>query len=144
MYKINYQIKSTTSGTDYLSIDQKDNDTLMTTILSVMTYMQELSISRNKDIKEFVAWFNKPNKRFLYNTKLERHNSPQSLLAGVINNIQFGTQHDFSLIQLEAVQDIVNTSIDIIEAIKDAHNISLQKKPLFTKIFIQPTFFTQN
>jgi len=99
--------------------------------------MSELSLSNDKDIRDFANWFKKPKKQFLYNSKLKRSNSPQSLLAGVINNIVFGDQRDFSLVQLEAIESIINTSIDIIEELERVKQIKLQSQPQFVKIFIQ-------
>lgn len=137
MHKIYYDIKHTTAKTEYLHISNKDTQIVHENILGILTYMSELSLSTDKDIRDFANWFKKPKKQFLYNTKLKRSNSPQSLLAGVINNIVFGDQRDFSLVQLEAIENIINTSIDIIQEIEQVKKIKLQDKPSLTKMFIQ-------
>lgn len=137
MYKINYNIKSTSANTDYLSLESDDMATVQITVLGLLTYMTELSISKDKDIRDFTKWFTSPEKRYHYNSKLKRYNSPQSYLAGTINNIQFGNQKDFSLMQLQTIQDIVNTSVDIIEAIDEEKGINLQENKMFTKLWIQ-------
>lgn len=142
--KIVYDIKNTQASTQYVTLPTEDKEIVMTTIIGVMCYMQELSLSKNQDIKDFINWFARPHKRFLYNTKLARNNSPQSYLAGTMNNLQFGTQQDFSLAQLEIIQDILNTSIDIIDAISETHNIDLQNNQLFTKIWIQENIWQSN
>ena len=137
MYKINYSIKSTSASTDYLSVDQNDMEMIQVTVLGLLTYMTELSIAKDKDIRDFTKWFTTPDKRYHFNTKLKRHNSPQSFLAGTINNLQFGNQKDFSLLQMQTIQDIVNTCVDIIDAIEDAKDFTLQKNKLFTKLWAQ-------
>lgn len=137
MYKINYSIKSTSANTDYLSVDQNDMEMIQVTVLGLLTYMTELSIAKDKDIRDFTKWFTSPDKRYHFNSKLKRHNSPQSFLAGTINNLQFGNQKDFSLLQMQTIQDIVNTCVDIIDAIEDAKDFTLQKNKLFTKLWAQ-------
>lgn len=144
MYKINYNIKHTTANTDYLSLEADDMATVQITVLGLLTYMTELSISKDKDIRDFTKWFTSPEKRYHYNSKLKRYNSPQSYLAGTLNNIQFGNQKDFSLTQLQTIQDIVNTSVDIIDAIMEAKDINLQQNKMFTKLWIQENVWTSN
>lgn len=144
MHKINYSIKSTTANTDYLYLESDDMATVQVTVLGLLTYMTELSISKDKDVRDFTKWFTTPEKRYHYNSKLKRHNSPQSYLAGTINNLQFGNQKDFSLTQLQTIQDIVNLSVDIIDAITDAKDINLQQNRLFTKLWIQENIWVAN
>lgn len=144
MHKINYSIKSTTANTDYLYLESDDMATVQVTVLGLLTYMTELSISKDKEVRDFTKWFTTPEKRYHYNSKLKRHNSPQSYLAGTINNLQFGNQKDFSLTQLQTIQDIVNLSVDIIDAITDAKDINLQQNRLFTKLWIQENIWAPN
>jgi hypothetical protein len=144
MHKINYHIKHTSANTDYLSLENDDMATVQITVLGLLTYMTELSIAKDKDIRDFTKWFTTPDKRYHYNSKLKRYNSPQSYLAGTLNNIQFGNQKDFSLTQLQTIQDIVNTSVDIIEAIMDDKGVSLQQNRMFTKLWIQENIWSSN
>jgi hypothetical protein len=137
MHKINYNIKNTSATTDYLSLDQFDMDMVQVTILGLLTYMTELSIAKDKDIRDFTKWFTTPDKRYLFNKKLGRNNSPQSFLAGTLNNLQFGNQQDFSLIQLQTIQNIVNTCVDIIDAIAESKGIALQMNIKFDKLWVQ-------
>ena len=142
MHKINYNIKSTSANTDYLSLEQDDMATVQITVLGLLTYMTELSIAKDKDIRDFTKWFTTSDKRYHYNKKLSKYNSPQSYLAGTLNNIQFGNQKDFSLMQLQTIQDIVNTSVDIIDAIMEAKDINLQQNKMFTKLWIQENIWS--
>ena len=142
MHKINYNIKTTSASTDYLYLDANDMGVVQVSILGLLTYMTELSISKDKDVRDFTKWFTTTDKRYHFNSKLKRHNSPQSFLAGTINNIQFGNQQDFSLTQLQTIMDIVNTCVDVIEALDDAKAINLQNNRLFTKIWIQENIWS--
>lgn len=142
--KIVYDVKRTQANTTYITLPNEDREIIVTSIIGVMCYMQELSLSKNQDIKDFANWFKKSNKRYLYNTKLSSNNSPQSYLAGTMNNLQFGTQYDFSLVQLEIIQDILNTSIDVIDAISEQHKIDLQSNQVFTKVWIQENIWHTN
>ena len=145
MHKINYNIKHTTANTDYLSLDADDMATVQITVLSILTYMTELSIAKDKRIRDFTTvWFTQPDKRYHYNNKLKKHNSPQSYLAGTLNNIQFGNQKDFSLVQLQTIQDIINSSVDVITAVEEFMDNTLQQNKMFTKVWIQENLWSSN
>ena len=64
MEKINYNIKSTSANTDYLSLEANDMATIQITVLGLLTYMTELSISKDKDIRDFTKWFTTSDKRY--------------------------------------------------------------------------------
>lgn len=144
MRKIYYDIKHTSANTDYLQLDQSDYDTVTTEIISILCYMNELQLSNDKDIREFTSWFRKPNKLFPYNKKLKRYNSPQSMLAGMLNNIQFGNQQDYSLQQLEIIINILNICIDIIDELKQSHDLILQNNNKNTKLWLQENLWVTN
>ena len=145
MHKINYSIKSTNASTDYLHLDKDDMEIVQVTIISLLAYMTELSIAKDKRIRDFTTvWFTKSDNRYHYNTKLKKHNSPQSYLAGTINNLQFGNQKDFSLVQLQTLQEIINTCVDIITAVEDFTGDTLQKNRMFTKIWIEENVWSVN
>ena len=145
MHKINYNIKHTSANTDYLYLEADDMATVQITVMSILTYMTELSIAKDKRIRDFTTvWFTKSDKRYHYNKKLSKYNSPQSYLAGTINNLQFGNQKDFSLLQLQTLQDIINTSVDVITAVEEFMGGTLQQNQLFTKIWIQENIWTIN
>jgi hypothetical protein len=143
MHKITYDIKYTNASTDYVSLDDSDMATVQITVLSILTYMTELSIAKDKRIRDFTTvWFTQPEKRYHYNKKLKQYNSPQSYLAGTLNNIQFGTQRDLSLLQLQTLQDIINTSVDVITAVEAFMGSTLQQNKMFTKLWIQENIWS--
>jgi hypothetical protein len=142
MQQIYYDIKYTSAKTDYLSLDQQDMATVQISALGVLTYLTELSISNNQDMCNFTNWFTTQDRRYHYNSRLRCHNSPQSFLAGILNNLQFGKQRDLSLMQLQTLQDIVNTCVDVIDLIECVNGITIQQNKMFTKIWIQQNFFS--
>lgn len=145
MHKINYNIKYTSANTDYVSLDDNDMATMQITVLSILTYMTELSIAKDKRIRDFTTvWFTQSDKRYHYNKKLSKYNSPQSYLAGTLNNIQFGNQRDLSLLQLQTLQDIINTSVDVITAVEEFMDNTLQQNKMFTKVWIQENLWSSN
>jgi len=144
MHKINYNTKNTSATTVYVQIEEEDKQVLIQSLLSILTWMNELSISPDKDVKDFTKWFTTSNKKYLYNSKLKKNNSPQSIIAGMLNNLVFGNQRDFSLTQIDLVQDISNTAYDIIEIIKEEKTINLQDNPQYKKIWCQENLWNSN
>jgi hypothetical protein len=143
MQKIYYDIKYTSASTDYLTLSDTDMATVQLSTMGILTYMTELSIAKDKDIRDFTTvWFTKPDRRYHYNKKLQRYNSPQSYLAGTLNNLQFGKQRDLSLTQLQTLQDIINLSVDVIEAVEAFSGNTLQENKMFTKIWIQQNLWS--
>ena len=137
MYTIFYEAKNTAANTEYVTISEEDKNLLLQSLVSLNFWLQEISISGDKEIKDFTSWYCKSNKKYPFNSKIKKHNSPQSVVAGLINNLIFGTQRDFSLVQLELAQDLNNILIDIVEVIKEEKKFELQSKSLYTKVWTQ-------
>lgn len=133
-YKINYTVKDTKSNNTYISINQKDKNTFILCVLSIMGYMQELSVSDDKDITDIIKWYRKSDKRYPYNKRLQKRNSPESMLAGVINNMMFGQQDDLSLEQLPHYEHIINLCVQLIYEVIRIKKITLQNDHALTKI----------
>lgn len=143
MHIIYYDIKNTSANTDYLFIQPDDMAIIQTTMFSILTYFTELSIAKNKTIKDMVTkWFTKSDNDYHYNKRLGKYNSPQSYLSGMFNNLQFGNQKDLSLVQLRTIQSIVNDAIIIIEYLEDKLGFTLQEKPVYTKIWIEENIWS--
>jgi hypothetical protein len=137
MYTINYDTKLTNANTTYITLVDNDQQTLFESIMSLNNFIQEVTISGDKDIKSFIKWYVSSSKKYPYNSKLSKYNSPQTIIAGTLNNLMWGTQRDFSLLQLELIQDINNILVDIVEVIIDEKRITLQSKPKYTKVWCQ-------
>ena len=126
MRKIFYDVKTTSATTNYMAINKQDMDYLITTVISIQSYMSELSLCPDKDVKDLLKWYTKPCKSLPFHTKWKKHNSPQTFISGTLNNIMFGNQEDLSEIQAQHLQNIVNNFVSIVEALKDM-KIDLQK-----------------
>ena len=137
MYTINYDTKLTNANTTYVTLTDHDQQTLFESIMSLNNFIQEVTISGDKDIKSFIKWYVSSSKKYPYNSKLSKYNSPQTIIAGTLNNLMWGTQRDFSLLQLELIQDINNVLTDIVEVIIEEKGITLQSKPKYTKVWCQ-------
>jgi len=133
-HKIGYNIKNTNSNNTYIEMEKNDTDKFLHTILSLNTYVQELSLSNDPDIVAFISWYRKPDKRFPYNKRCSRRNTPETMIAGLINNMVFGNQENLSLEQLPYYEEIINTCVEIIEEFRVVKNFDLQKKPHLIQI----------
>ena len=137
MYTINYDTKLTNANTTYVTLVDNDQQTLFESIMSLNNFIQEVTISGDKDIRSFIKWYVSSSKKYPYNSRLSKYNSPQTIIAGTLNNLMWGNQRDFSLIQLELIQDINNVLADIVEVIIEEKQINLQTKPKYKKIWCQ-------
>lgn len=137
MYSISYDTKTTSATTQYVTLTEKDQQVLIDSIMSLNNFIQEVSIAGDQDIRGFTKWYVTSNRKYPYNTRLSKYNSPQSIIAGILNNLLWGTQRDFSLLQLELIQDINNILVDLVEVIKEEKQINLQTKPKYQKIWVQ-------
>lgn len=126
MYKIYYSIKNTTATTNYMSIEQKDQEYLINSIISMSSYMNELSLCPDKDVKEIYRWYIQPNKKLPYNKNYKKHNSPQSFIGGILNNFLYGSQKDLSDIQAGHLQEILTMYSSINDCMTEL-KINLQK-----------------
>lgn len=143
MKKIYYIAKSTSAGTIYVELKEEDRAELTRAIIAVLTYTNELSISKNRDVKPYIEWFHKSSRNWGFNSKLKRDNSPASYLGGVLNNLLFGTQRDFTLNQLETVALIINAAIDVLEVIEDIIQSPLQTQYKREKMLIVADLFEE-
>lgn len=126
MKQITYDIKNNKANTMYVYLSDTDHEYLLNTIMAIMSYMDELSISQDRDVKELVKWFERSSKIYPRNLRLNIKNSPRTMLAGTINNIKFGKQRDFSTTQLDYLEQIINKCVDAIEYCIQDKGIKLQ------------------
>lgn len=115
-------------------MEHRDESIFLQTVLSVNSYMQELCLSTDIDIKLVCNWWRGTDKRFPYNKYLSKRNTPETMIAGLINNMIFGKQDNLSLEQLPFYEEIINKSVEIIEEIESSKKIKLQVSPAMTGI----------
>ena len=138
MIKIMYDVKSTSATTNYMAISKEDMAFLQSQIIQIQSYMAELSLCSTQDVKDLLKWYTKPCKTLPYHSKWEKNNSPQTFIAGTLNNVMFGTQNDLSEVQALQLQNIVNNFVGIVEALREM-KIDLQKDATLDQIM-----FTEN
>ncbi|CAB4153362.1 hypothetical protein UFOVP623_3 [uncultured Caudovirales phage] len=138
MIKIFYDVKNTSATTNYMSISKQDMDYLISTVISIQSYMSELSLCPDKDVKDLLKWYKSPSKTLPYHSKWKKYNSPQTFISGTLNNIMFGSQVDLSEIQGQHLQNIISIFSGLVEVLKDM-KIDLQKSHN-----IEPIMFVEN
>ena len=141
MLKIYYTKKITGAGTTYMDIEKQDLDMLISKLISLQSFFNELSLSTNKDIKEVNAWYKKPSKTLPYNRIFGKYNSPQSFVAGMVNNTVFGQQNNLSLAQAEHLQNIINNAILLMNEIEHIIDFRLQKNQTYDNIMFCEQLF---
>lgn len=143
MIKIFYDVKHTSASTNYMAINKSDMDYIVSQIISIQSYMSELSLCSDKDVRDLVKWYQKPTKSLPFHSKWKKHNSPQTFISGTLNNIMFGNQQDLSEIQAQHLQDIINSFVGIVQALKEM-KIDLQKNSVLDSIlFVENVWSTQ-
>lgn len=116
-----------------MAINKSDMDYIVSQIISIQSYMSELSLCSDKDVRDLVKWYQKPTKSLPFHSKWKKHNSPQTFISGTLNNIMFGNQQDLSEIQAQHLQDIINSFVGIVQALKEM-KIDLQKNSVLDSI----------
>lgn len=139
--KIHYDIKVTASNTQYVLMNIQDQNWITMKLIEMQSYMNELSISSNKDAKEITKFWYTPTRTLPFNTYLKKHNSYASFCAGLLNNQLFGNQRDFTVIQIEHLGNCINYFTQLRLLIEQDLKIQLQKNPdTNTVAFVQQLF----
>lgn len=133
MIRILYDVKNTSATTNYMAISKEDMAFIQSQIIGIQSYMAELSLCPSQDVKDLLKWYTKPCKTLPYHSKWKKHNSPQTFIAGTLNNIMYGSQNDLSEVQAGHLQNIINNFVGIVEALKEM-SIDLQKDATLDQI----------
>lgn len=113
--KIYYSKKQTSANTQYTTISTVDKITIMQTLLQLLCLINEGDTTNDKLLKECI---NTCHSRTTGLPKSRNgQNSIASYLGGLIYNLKFGTQRDYTEIQLEAIQKITANLSDIFPTI---------------------------
>ena len=126
--KILYTEKMNSANTTYLDINDEDTQFLISKCIQVQSFMGELSLFKDREIKDVYKWYTTPTKTLPFSNLTKRYNSPQSFVSGFLNNVMFGKQHDISLVQSEHLQNIINNYQQLSDCLSDEYKIRLQKE----------------
>ena len=108
MKTIKYTQRNTAAGTIYLDLSQADQQYIIDEIQRQACFMNELGMCQDPAVKQALDWYSKGSKDFPYSSMWRRYNSPRSFISGLVNNIEYGAQRNFSLAQVEQLAVIMN------------------------------------
>lgn len=126
--KIFYNKKVTSANTTYLEIPDEDTQFLLSKCIQIQSYMGELSLIKDKEVKDVYKWYTTSTKTLPYSNSMKRYNSPQSFISGTLNNIMFGTQREITETQSEHLQNIINSYQQLSNCLSEDYKIRLQKE----------------
>lgn len=104
---IKYFPKNTSARTTYLELQEEDLDWLKSELIRWLSIMTESATAHDDMWKEVLALYWNKKTQSLPKSK-EGPNSPATFIAGLINNLVFGSQRDLSDRQMEGIRDISN------------------------------------
>lgn len=126
MKTINYIPKITAAKTEYREIDPNDMAWIQSELIRYLSLMAERDLcpSSDSDNQWILDQFWHKRNAKLHKGKWDkeyRQNTPCSFVGGLVNNIVFGTQRDFSAKQmedLEYVSILMNSLYPALEQIR--------------------------
>ena len=137
--QILFDLKTTNANTTYYYISDQDMDWLLGKLIQIQAYMGELSLTKDKAIKDLVKWYTTPKKSLPRSYKWNKQNSPNSFISGVLNNIMFGDTRDISDTTASNLEDIISVFAQIVDVVNDTKTKDLQ-----TQIDNNTVLFQQN
>ncbi len=136
--QIMYDPKITSANTQYNTIDSTDMAFLQMELIRYMALMGELTKNRDRDVQNVInQWYSKRTAT-LPKGKTGQ-NTPESFIAGLLNNLMFGNQNDLSQIQMDAIENISANMTLIYEAIRGL-NLQPNTQPIEKIEFRQRLF----
>lgn len=115
--QINYDPKITNANTQYNKIDITDMAYVQGQLIRYMALMGELSKYRDREITNIInQWYKKRTQTLPKSTTGQ--NTPESFIAGLLNNLMFGNQNDLSQTQMDALENISANMELIYDAVK--------------------------
>jgi hypothetical protein len=103
--QINYDPKTTQAKTQYNKIDKSDMDLVQAELIRYLSLMGELSKNRDREVQNIINQWYRKRTQTLPKGK-DGWNTPETFISGLLNNIMFGNQNDFSQIQMDALENI--------------------------------------
>lgn len=105
MKQINYELKNTSARTQYYKISKSDMNWLTTELSRYLALCGELGKINDPAIVDILQKFWRDKNPDLPKSKTG-HNSPESFVSGLLNNILYGSQYDLSDIQVKTIENI--------------------------------------
>ena len=115
---IYYDPKSTSARTQYNKLEPVDMTYVQTELMRYMSLMGELKKERDRDVQNIISqWYSKKTQTLPKGKN--GWNTPETFISGLINNLMFGNQNDFSQVQMDALENISANMSLVYDAIKN-------------------------
>jgi hypothetical protein len=115
---IYYDPKSTSARTQYNKLEPNDMAYIQTELMRYMSLMGELKKERDRDVQNIInQWYSKKTQTLPKGKN--GWNTPETFISGLINNLMFGNQNDFSQVQMDALENISANMSLVYDAIKN-------------------------
>lgn len=104
---VQYLPKNTTANTEYRDVCDSDHSWLLNQLMQYLVMMATLTTSKSEDNKIVITEYWRKKRSNLPRGR-EGQNSPESMVAGIIENMLYATaaQKDFTAKQCTAIEDI--------------------------------------
>jgi hypothetical protein len=136
--QIMYDPKITSANTQYNTISSTDMAYLQMELIRYMALMGELTKNRDRDVQNVInQWYSKRTSTLPKGK--DGQNTPESFIAGLLNNLMFGNQNDLSQIQMDAIENISANMTLIYEAVSglklQPNTLSMEKIEFRQRLF---------
>ena len=115
--QITYEPKITSAKTQYNQLQANDMAYVHSQLIRYMALMGELSKNRDREVQNIINQWYRKRTQTLPKGK-DGWNTPESFIAGLLNNLMFGNQNDLSQIQMDALENISANMSIIYDAVK--------------------------
>ena len=113
--RIPYMPRKTIANTTYTEITKEDKEIIEAVLMKTAAVICEASNSTSPEGKEAYKEFTKRTKELPAGRS--GLNSVASMTGGILNNVVYGTQRDYTVKQLEAIEYITATVSHYVEEI---------------------------
>ncbi len=136
--QINYNPKITSAKTQYNEISPEDMSFVQLELVRYMALMGELKKNRDREVQNVInQWYSKRTQTLPKGK--DGWNTPESFIAGLLNNLMFGNQNDLSQIQMDALENISANMSLIYDAVRDlnlqVNTIDIEKLEFRQRLF---------
>lgn len=121
---IRYVPKITNAKTTYVDIDKQDMLWLQSELIHYLSIMGEIDGHRNEDLRQIMKyyWYKRSS---TLPKGVNGQNSPLTFIAGLVNNLVYGSQRDLTIATLESIENISNQMVLLCDAIHHLNTVEL-------------------
>lgn len=118
---IKYIPKITSARTQYVDLDQNDMGWLQSELIRYLSVMGELDGNRHEDVRQIMRfwWYKRTS---LLPKGQNGQNSPLTFIAGLVNNLVYGTQNNLSTPTMDGIEYVSSQIHNLEVAMYDIDN----------------------